>query len=90
VWAALQAIPAGETRSYGALAASLGMPAGARAVARACASNRLAGLVPCHRVVRDTGALGGYRWGVDRKRALLDRERGADGGARPGAGGGAP
>jgi AraC family transcriptional regulator of adaptative response/methylated-DNA-[protein]-cysteine methyltransferase len=77
VWAALRQIPLGETRSYRELAAALGEPAGARAVARACASNHLAMLIPCHRVVRADGALAGYRWGVERKRALLAREQGA-------------
>jgi AraC family transcriptional regulator, regulatory protein of adaptative response / methylated-DNA-[protein]-cysteine methyltransferase len=74
VWRALQRIPRGETRSYGALATSLGRPKAARAVARACAQNRLAVVVPCHRVIREDGDLGGYRWGVDRKRSLLDQE----------------
>jgi AraC family transcriptional regulator, regulatory protein of adaptative response / methylated-DNA-[protein]-cysteine methyltransferase len=77
VWEALRAIPAGETRSYGAVAASLGVPTGARAVARACAANRVALLVPCHRVVRGEGTAGGYRWGEARKGALLERERAA-------------
>lgn len=75
VWEALMRIPAGETRSYAELADSLGMPRGARAVARACASNRVAVLVPCHRVIRGDGSLGGYRWGLPRKQALLDSER---------------
>jgi AraC family transcriptional regulator of adaptative response/methylated-DNA-[protein]-cysteine methyltransferase len=74
VWRALQAIPPGETRTYGELAASLGRPGAARAVARACASNRVALLVPCHRVVAGDG-VGGYRWGVERKQKLLRRER---------------
>jgi AraC family transcriptional regulator of adaptative response/methylated-DNA-[protein]-cysteine methyltransferase len=77
VWDALRAIPTGETRSYGAVAAALGAPTAARAVARACATNRVALLVPCHRVLRGEGAVGGYRWGAPRKRALLERERGA-------------
>jgi len=76
VWEALQAIPAGETVSYGALAARLGQPRGVRAVASACAANKVAVAVPCHRVVGADGALTGYRWGVARKRALLQRERG--------------
>lgn len=76
VWEALRAIPAGETRSYGQVAASLGMPAGSRAVAGACAANPLAVAIPCHRVVRLDGGLCGYRWGVERKRALLEREAG--------------
>ena len=75
VWQALRAVPAGETVSYGELAARLGMPAGARAIAGACAANPIAIAVPCHRVVRNDGALSGYRWGVERKRALLERER---------------
>lgn len=74
VWQALTRIPPGETRSYGALAAELGMPGSARAVARACAQNPLAVAVPCHRVVGADGAINGYRWGVERKRALLERE----------------
>ncbi len=74
VWEALMRIPAGETRSYAELAGSLGMPRGARAVARACAGNRVAVLVPCHRVIRGDGSLGGYRWGLPRKQALLDAE----------------
>jgi len=76
VWRALQRIPEGATRSYQAVALELGRPTAARAVARACASNRIAVLIPCHRVVRGDGALGGYRWGVARKAALLARERG--------------
>ena len=74
VWQALMRIPPGETRSYAALAGELGLPRGARAVARACAGNRVAVLVPCHRVVRGDGSLGGYRWGLPRKRELLARE----------------
>lgn len=74
VWQALMKIPAGETRSYAELAASLGVPKAARAVARACASNRVAVLVPCHRVIRGDGSLGGYRWGLPRKQSLLAAE----------------
>jgi AraC family transcriptional regulator, regulatory protein of adaptative response / methylated-DNA-[protein]-cysteine methyltransferase len=74
VWRALQQIPGGQTRGYGELAAAL--DSHPRAVARACASNPLGLLVPCHRVVGASGALGGYRWGVERKAALLSRERG--------------
>ena len=74
VWDALCAIPRGATRSYSELAASLGVPQGARAVARACATNPLAVVVPCHRVVARDGGLGGYRWGGERKQALLERE----------------
>ena len=75
VWNALTRIPAGQTRSYGALAAELGEPRAARAIGNACGSNRLALLVPCHRVVREDGSLGGWRWGIERKRELLARER---------------
>lgn len=74
VWDALCAIPRGSTRSYSELAISLGMPKGARAVARACATNPIAVVVPCHRVVARDGGLAGYRWGLPRKRALLERE----------------
>ena len=76
VWSALQAIPRGETRSYSELAVQLGAPAGARAVAGACGANPVAVAVPCHRVVAKDGALTGYRWGVERKRRLLEAERG--------------
>lgn len=76
VWDALTRIPRGETLSYGELAAQLGMPKAARAIGRACGSNRLALLVPCHRIVREDGSLGGWRWGVDIKRRLLADERG--------------
>ncbi len=75
VWEVLRAIPPGHTLSYAEVAARLGQPAAVRAVAGACAANRLAVAVPCHRVVASTGALAGYRWGVARKRALLERER---------------
>jgi AraC family transcriptional regulator of adaptative response/methylated-DNA-[protein]-cysteine methyltransferase len=75
VWQALQAIPAGETASYGEIARRLGQPTAVRAVARACASNGIALAIPCHRVIGSDGALSGYRWGVDRKRDLLERER---------------
>ena len=75
VWQALQAIPVGETRSYGEIAHAIGAPGAHRAVARACGENRLAVAIPCHRVVRGDGALSGYRWGVERKRALLSREQ---------------
>lgn len=74
VWQALSAIPAGRTVSYKELAALVGLPGGARAVAGACAANALAVAIPCHRVVRNDGALSGYRWGVERKQALLERE----------------
>jgi AraC family transcriptional regulator of adaptative response/methylated-DNA-[protein]-cysteine methyltransferase len=75
VWNALTKIPAGETRSYGELAAELGQPKAARAVGNACGNNRLALIVPCHRVVREDGSPGGWRWGVERKRELLAREQ---------------
>lgn len=75
VWRALRAIPYGETVSYSELARSIGAPAATRAVARACATNRVALVIPCHRVVREDGGLGGYRWGIDRKRRLLETER---------------
>jgi len=75
VWKALQEIPAGETRTYSQLAAELGNPAATRAVARACATNRVSVLVPCHRVVGASGSLTGYRWGIERKRQLLAAER---------------
>jgi len=75
VWQALRAIPRGETRSYSQLARELGDPKATRAVARACAMNRVALVVPCHRVVGVSGALTGYRWGVDRKRQLLEVEK---------------
>ncbi len=74
VWRALLAIPVGETASYTEIARRIGSPASVRAVAQACGANGLAVAIPCHRVVRIDGALSGYRWGVERKRALLDRE----------------
>jgi AraC family transcriptional regulator of adaptative response/methylated-DNA-[protein]-cysteine methyltransferase len=74
VWEALRAIPTGETRTYTELAAAVGAPRAVRAVASACARNRLAVVVPCHRVVRSDGSTGEYRWGAERKRALLRRE----------------
>jgi AraC family transcriptional regulator of adaptative response/methylated-DNA-[protein]-cysteine methyltransferase len=74
VWQALRAIPRGETRSYSQLARELGDPKATRAVARACATNRVALVVPCHRVLGASGALTGYRWGVERKRQLLEAE----------------
>jgi AraC family transcriptional regulator of adaptative response/methylated-DNA-[protein]-cysteine methyltransferase len=77
VWDALMRIPPGETRSYAQLAAQLGQPDAARAVASACARNRVAIVVPCHRVIRGDGSLGGYRWGLPLKQRLLDRERAA-------------
>jgi AraC family transcriptional regulator of adaptative response/methylated-DNA-[protein]-cysteine methyltransferase len=75
VWSLLRKIPPGRTQSYAEIAAALGNPRATRAVARACASNRIAVVIPCHRVVRTDGTLGGYRWGVDRKERLLARER---------------
>ena len=77
VWQALREIPAGSTASYTEVARRIGAPRAGRAVARACAANPLAVAIPCHRVVRTGGALSGYRWGVERKRALLAREAGA-------------
>jgi AraC family transcriptional regulator of adaptative response/methylated-DNA-[protein]-cysteine methyltransferase len=76
VWRALREIPFGATASYGEVAAAIGQPRAARAVARACAGNRVAMAIPCHRVVPATGEVGGYRWGADRKRRLLAQERG--------------
>jgi AraC family transcriptional regulator of adaptative response/methylated-DNA-[protein]-cysteine methyltransferase len=75
VWEALQRIPRGETRSYGAVAKKIGMPKAARAVARACATNPVAVAIPCHRVVREDGDVGGYRWGIERKEQLLAMEK---------------
>ena len=74
VWSTLRTIPVGETRSYAEVAARLGDASAVRAVARACGENPLAVVVPCHRVVRKGGGLSGYRWGVQRKQALLERE----------------
>jgi AraC family transcriptional regulator of adaptative response/methylated-DNA-[protein]-cysteine methyltransferase len=78
VWAALQCIPAGTTMSYADVAERIGAPKAARAVAGACGANPVAVIIPCHRVVRNDGSLSGYRWGLDRKRALLDREANVD------------
>ncbi len=75
VWEALQGIPYGTTQSYSEVARRLGRPTATRAVARACATNPISVLVPCHRVLRENGALGGYRWGLERKQALIDAER---------------
>lgn len=77
VWQALREISAGATMSYTDIANRIGAPKAVRAVAGACAANSLAVVIPCHRVVRNDAALSGYRWGVERKRALLDREAGA-------------
>jgi AraC family transcriptional regulator of adaptative response/methylated-DNA-[protein]-cysteine methyltransferase len=74
VWNALRQIPAGSTVSYTEIARQIGMPNSARAVAQACAANALAVVVPCHRVVTSDGKLSGYRWGVQRKQSLLERE----------------
>jgi AraC family transcriptional regulator, regulatory protein of adaptative response / methylated-DNA-[protein]-cysteine methyltransferase len=75
VWSYLQKIPFGETRSYAAVAKGIGRPTASRAVARACATNPVAVAIPCHRVVRQGGEMGGYRWGVKRKEALLEMEQ---------------
>jgi AraC family transcriptional regulator of adaptative response/methylated-DNA-[protein]-cysteine methyltransferase len=79
----LPAIPYGQTRTYREIARAVGRPAAVRAVARACATNPVAVPSPCHRVVRSDGGLGGYRWGLQRKQALIERERAGtgDGGA---------
>jgi AraC family transcriptional regulator of adaptative response/methylated-DNA-[protein]-cysteine methyltransferase len=82
VWDALRRIPLGETRTYAEVAAGLGAPSGARAVARACATNPVAIVVPCHRVIRTGGATSGYRWGLARKEALLDAERAVSSGGK--------
>jgi AraC family transcriptional regulator of adaptative response/methylated-DNA-[protein]-cysteine methyltransferase len=74
VWQALRSIPPGKTASYTEIAKRIGLPKSVRAVAQACGANALAVAIPCHRVVRNDGALSGYRWGVERKRALLQRE----------------
>jgi AraC family transcriptional regulator, regulatory protein of adaptative response / methylated-DNA-[protein]-cysteine methyltransferase len=77
VWETLCGIPAGSTLTYTEVAARAGYPGSVRAVAGACAANRLAVVIPCHRVIRRSGALAGYRWGLDRKRLLLAREAAA-------------
>ena len=77
VWKELQRIPRGRTRSYSQVARSLGQPKAVRAVARACATNPVCIVVPCHRVIREDGALAGYRWGLSRKEQLLASERAA-------------
>jgi AraC family transcriptional regulator of adaptative response/methylated-DNA-[protein]-cysteine methyltransferase len=79
VWAELQRVPLGETASYAEIAARIGRPSATRAVAGACAGNHVAVVVPCHRVVRTDGGLGGYKWGVERKQALLRSEKAAPG-----------
>lgn len=78
VWQALREIPVGTTATYREIAEKIGMPRAVRAVAAACAANKIAVAIPCHRVVRNDGSLSGYRWGVERKRRLLDREAGAE------------
>ena len=75
VWEELRRIPLGQTISYGQLASLIGQPSATRAVARACATNPVALVTPCHRVIRENGKLGGYRWGLERKASLLARER---------------
>ena len=75
VWAYLQSIPFGQTKSYSQVAKAIGQPSACRAVARACAMNPVAVAIPCHRVVREDGSMGGYRWGIDRKKALLEMEQ---------------
>jgi AraC family transcriptional regulator of adaptative response/methylated-DNA-[protein]-cysteine methyltransferase len=77
VWQELQRIPRGRTRTYSQVARSLGQPKAVRAVARACATNPVSVVVPCHRVIREDGALAGYRWGLSRKEQLLAQERAA-------------
>jgi AraC family transcriptional regulator of adaptative response/methylated-DNA-[protein]-cysteine methyltransferase len=77
VWRALQKVPPGKTATYTEIAEALGQPKAVRAVAAACAANKLALLVPCHRIVRRCGDLAGYRWGIERKRALLEGEAAA-------------
>jgi AraC family transcriptional regulator of adaptative response/methylated-DNA-[protein]-cysteine methyltransferase len=76
VWQALRSIPRGETRTYAELATMIGQPSAVRAAARACATNKVSLLVPCHRVVGSDTSLTGYRWGVERKKRLLELERG--------------
>ena len=77
VWSHLQSIPFGTTQTYGQVAKAIGKPTATRAVARACATNAVAVVIPCHRVIRQGGEMGGYRWGVERKEALLELERDA-------------
>jgi AraC family transcriptional regulator, regulatory protein of adaptative response / methylated-DNA-[protein]-cysteine methyltransferase len=74
VWDAVKRIPAGSTASYSEIARQIGVPGAVRAVAKACGANALAVAIPCHRVIRNDGSLSGYRWGIERKRALLARE----------------
>ena len=75
VWAHLQSMPFGTTQSYAEVAKAIGRPTAARAVARACATNPVAVAIPCHRVVREDGGMGGYRWGIQRKETLLHLEQ---------------
>jgi AraC family transcriptional regulator of adaptative response/methylated-DNA-[protein]-cysteine methyltransferase len=89
VWEELKAIPRGQTRSYGEIARRIGQPTAARAVARACATNPVALVIPCHRVVAGGGGMGGYRWGVERKQRLLEREAASALAVSPGGGGAA-
>jgi AraC family transcriptional regulator of adaptative response/methylated-DNA-[protein]-cysteine methyltransferase len=77
VWRALQKIPFGETRTYTEIAEAIGSPSAVRAVANACATNPVSVVIPCHRVVRRGGGLGGYRWGIERKRRLVEKEQSA-------------
>jgi AraC family transcriptional regulator of adaptative response/methylated-DNA-[protein]-cysteine methyltransferase len=77
VWRYLQSIPDGEVRTYHQVAEAIGAPTASRAVGSACASNPVSIVIPCHRVIRGDGGLGGYRWGLGRKRALIERERAA-------------
>jgi AraC family transcriptional regulator of adaptative response/methylated-DNA-[protein]-cysteine methyltransferase len=81
VWDYLKTIPCGQVRSYTEVAAAIGQPTAARAVAQACAANPVAIAIPCHRVICGNGALGGYRWGIERKQALIAHERIAHGGS---------
>jgi AraC family transcriptional regulator of adaptative response/methylated-DNA-[protein]-cysteine methyltransferase len=90
VWSALKKIPPGSTRSYAQVAASIGRPEAVRAVAGACGANPTALVVPCHRVVQTGGGLGGYHWGIERKRRLLDAESEGKTAARPRATGAEP
>ena len=83
VWTYLQSIPFGATRSYGEVAKAIGQPTASRAVARACAANPVAVAIPCHRVVREDGNINGYRWGVERKKTLLEMERQGNGKSSP-------
>jgi AraC family transcriptional regulator of adaptative response/methylated-DNA-[protein]-cysteine methyltransferase len=90
VWRELQRIPRGATRSYGEVAAAVGAPGAARAVARACAANRVALVIPCHRVVRADGTPSGYRWGAERKNRLLAAEGAPPSAGTPAGGAAAP